>query len=360
MRRAIALLVWLALSARASADGEVAPPARIQLTLQIDAGIAETDRALIREAIARELSATLLDALTEGVPVLQISRASDGSASLTLHDNPAPVTRTLPWSADPAAAARDVALMAQNLVLDQTRDLLGAEAQPARAPLPPPSTAETPPPPVVTKDAERPPDFAPKPPPPPPPPSIHNRPRLQLLAMIAPNTGLPASINAKSYDNTSTGHGLLGRFDVPITERLSAGGGFAIANWDSSTDPRAERDLDLHVTAVMDATTWLRGFVPLASRIELYGLAGIGPSFITNMWLVDRSLSDRTARPYVGLNAALSAGTSLRIVDDIGAALELSAQYHFVHGREIDGSRMSIHALHLALLLGAVWSFDAR
>ena len=250
--------------------------------------------------------------------------------------------------------------MAHNLVLDQTRGLLDVEAQPA-APEPPPSTAPKPPVvPLPPVDSERPPDFVPKPPPAPPPPPLRNRARLHLLALIAPSSGLPVSLNGKSYDNSTHAHGLLGRFDLPLTDRLSAGGGISVAKWESDTDPRAAHDLNLGIHGVMDATAWLRGFVPLASRIEAYALAGAGPSTFTDVHVVDRSLSNQTARPYVGLNAALTIGSSVRLLDELGAALELSAQYHFVHGRELEGARMRIHAVQFALLLGAVWSFDVR
>jgi hypothetical protein len=329
----------------------------LQLVVLFDASVTEAVHEPIRAAIRAELNATLLQAPVPGIAVLEIARGTDGQLVLTLRENPQPLTRTLPWSEDSAATARDVAWMTKNLVLDQTQALLGQEPAPA------PVVIAAPTPKPAFLDAERPPDYAPKPPPAPITPAPANRPRLVLLAMAMAPVG-PIDVNGHGYPTPITAYGVHARFDRPITPNLSAGGGVQLATWQSGDydyywPPPDDRTLQVATTIAMDATAWLRAHLPITQRAELYGLFGVGPSTYSLLHVATGAVGERHAIPFLGVNAGMLAGASLLLTRNLGLALELGPRYALAHG-DASGGRVTLHTLQLSVQLGALWTFDAR
>jgi hypothetical protein len=355
MRLAIMLLVCVASTASYAQDAAPAPSS-LRLVVELDEAIAEPARAAIRAALAIELNATLLDQPTTGVSTLSIARTADGQVQLSLHESRAPVTRTLPSSHDEQAAVRDIALMAANLVRDQTRDLLtDAPDTDRQGPAAPPTDTQ-PKVPKATRavpDPEAPPDFAAKPVA--QSPTIPDQARVQLLAVVAPMLALAVNRGGKQSNIGQGSWGLQGRFDLPIAPHLSLGAGCGIYAWERGSSESA--NLAIGPSSVMDAAAWLRAHLPIVGPIaELYLAAGAGPSLQNAI-----SAPESTATPGIGLNAALLTGVSVRLVSDIGLVLELGSQYHLMHARQIaDSKQLVVHALQLAAQLGVRWAFDDR
>jgi hypothetical protein len=359
LARTALVLSWLfASSAFAQAEPVPAQAARSALFVMFDASVDATAQAAMRAAFAHELNAELIEQPAEGVPTLRIARNANGQLDLTLQQNPAPLARSVPWSDDAAVLARDAALMAKNLVLDQTADLLKPVSEPSAAPAPPPA----PPPPPQASDSELPPGFARKPPPVPAPRAPREGPRVVLLAAANPALAVEVSAPGASGSASTFAYGLHARADAPFGEHLAAGGGIALTTWENTEYSDYDYGLDqtpsLHATIVMDASAHVRAFLALGARAQLYAQLGAGPSTYSVMGVNDGT-THHSVTPYLGMNAALLAGASLRLARQLGAVLELGPSYHFMHGRDVMGDRVRAHALLLALQLGAMWVFDA-
>jgi hypothetical protein len=348
---------WLACCLLLSAS--LASAQGAQLSLSFDASIAPAAQAAMRTAIAAELNATLIEQPADGVPVLHVARAADGQLALTLRQNPVPVLRSFPWNDDVAVIARDAALMAKNLVLDQTAELL--EPVSAAPPQPPAPPVPTPPPPQAS-DTEQPPGFARKPLPVVRPSAPREGARIMLIGAVNPALAVEVSAPGASGSARTFSYGVHARADAPIGEHLAAGGGIALTTWEDDDyyeygygQPHSRAVI---TTIVMDASAHLRALLPLGTRAQLYAQLGAGPSTYS-MVGVDDGTAQHSVTPYLGMNAALLAGASLRFTRQLGALLELGPSYHFMHGRDIAGDRVRVHAIQLAVQLGALWVFDA-
>jgi hypothetical protein len=334
-----------------------------QLFVRFDASIEPAAQAAMRSAIAAELSASLLEQPADGVPELHVARAADGQLALTLRDNPAPVTRSVPFSDDAATLARDAALMAKNLVQDQAAELLLPEPASAQ---PPPLAAPPAPAPAQAQDAELPPGFAPTPAAAPAAREPEEGARLVLLAMVAPALVMDARVAGRSHPARTLAGGLHARAEAPIGLHFAAGGGIQLAMWNDELLPsrsstgltESPGTLNVNANSVMDASAWLRAHTLLAGGVQLYALLGAGPSAYSVVNIGAPGLSHR-ASPYLGMNASLLAGASLRFTRSLGAVLEIGPVYHLVHGRDQEGERAVVHALQLGVQLGARWVFDA-
>ncbi len=353
------------------AQVEPAPAAapQLQLAIEIDPAIVEPVRSQMKAAIAAELAANVLDATSPGVGTLRIARGEGAQLQLSYSANPAPIERSVPWSADAQASIRDVALMAANLVRDQTLELLqpatAAPAAPTPSATPVASTPATPIAPVAPRaaaplDAERPPDFVPRPPPmPAPPPPPPNQPRVQLLAIYAPLLAAAANIDGEIEQESPNALGLQGRFDLPIAPQWSLGAGFGVYEF-AGPDGAEETDgiVEIEARLAMDVSAWLRAHAPLSGRLsQLYLALGAGPS-LQSLLVRDDQNANATAPPALGLNASLLAGASLLVASHFGLALEVGAQYHLMRSRQNDGSWLVFHPLAGAVQFGVLWVFD--
>ena len=359
----IAFLVLLVAGlAPAQAQPAAAASAQMQLALEIDPAIAEPLRSQLKAAIAAELDAKVLDAPAPGVGTLRIARGAGAQLQLSYRAGPAPIERSVPWSADPQAAIRDVALMAANLVRDQTLDLL--PTAPAALPAPavsPPGTPGAPAAPraVAPLDGERPPDFAPPPPPEAAPPPPRNRRRVQLLAVVAPQLASGANVDGQVEQRHPNALGLQGRCDLPVAPRLSVGAGFGLYEFAGSDEAQPlGGPTVIEVNLAMDASAWLRAYLPISAVAELYLAAGVGPSLQNSVVRKDSSAESTTAPPAIGLGASLLVGTNLLVASHFGLALELGALYHLMRSRQAEGSWLVFHALNMAVQLGVLWVFD--
>ena len=279
----------------------------LAIAVVFEAGATQLPQAEIRAAIAQELGAPLLERAEPGKSTLSIDLDDQQHVVLRFVDGGVPVERRMPWTAD-AGAVEAVALMAQNLVRDQTSDLLAA---------PPPELPER-------TDAFQ----------------THLSLQLALWSDVRVHPELPRS-------DARSNIGLAVRVEGPAVRHLAVGASVVLSHWEGSAE---EQTLLVSPADFMDFVLFARPRLPLADA-ELYLVLAAGPSLMSDLEV------EQARPPELGLTASTRAGALYWLSSSVGVLLELGVEYHRARSTERDGRQLALDLIQPAASLGAAFAF---
>lgn len=352
----LALLVSGTALAQAFANAPSATPAPLELVFEPSAATLPAER--IRAAIAKQLNAEVVSGADTSQHALRIGTSEGGRNVVLLYPVRGELLqRSLPWNGGAGDAVERVALLAQNLVQDQTDLLLAPDAgspAPAATPSPPaPAPAVKPLAGTAVGARRSAPTRVPTPP--------SAGPAVQLTVQLALFNQARLADDLRSGAARGTA-GLLARFELPVHANLALGLAPALEHWEGAV--RGE-DLLISPSDFMDVQLWARPRW-LLGALELSLPLGIGPSLMEELdssdpgyalVLPDQSRDEDAFPPRLGLVATAQLQALYWLGESIGVLVELGVEYHRATGREHEGLALTLNLIQPKAAIGVSFAF---